>query len=58
MQIKLPLDVYYSKKKKFILNLNNYRNAHYRVLSTAKKIYSEDLVEKIQDYLSLVSQLD
>ena len=49
MQIKLPLDVYYSKKKKFILNLNNYRNAHYRVLSTAKKIYSEDLVEKIQD---------
>ena len=37
------------KEKKFILNLNNYRNAHYRVLSTAKKIYSEDLVEKIQD---------
>ena len=49
MQIKLSLDVYYSKKKKFILNLNNYINAHYRVLSTAKKIYSEDLVEKIQD---------
>jgi hypothetical protein len=46
MQIKLPLDVYYSKKKKFILNLNNYRNAHYRVLSTAKKIYSEDLSRK------------
>ena len=43
MQIKLPLEVYYSKKKKFILNLNNYRNAHYRVLATAKKLYSENL---------------
>ena len=49
MNVKLPLDVYYSKKKKFILNLNNYRNAHYRVLALAKKIYSEDLVTKIQD---------
>ena len=43
MQIELPLEVYYSKKKKFILNLNNYRNAHYRVLATAKKLYSENL---------------
>ena len=43
MQIKLPLEVYYSKNKKFILNLNNYRNAHYRVLATAKKLYSENL---------------
>tara|TARA_R100000458_G_C8259183_1_gene234859 strand:+ start:1175 stop:1555 length:381 start_codon:yes stop_codon:yes gene_type:complete len=49
MEIILPLDVYYSKKKKFILNLNNYRNAHYRVLALAKKIYSENLVTKIQD---------
>ena len=49
MNVKLPLDVYYSKKKKFILNLNNYRIAHYRVLALAKKIYSEDLVTKIQD---------
>ena len=43
MQIKLPLEIYYSKNKKFILNLNNYRNAHYRVLATAKKLYSENL---------------
>ncbi len=45
--IELPLDVYYSKNKKFILNLNNYRNAHYRVLANAKKIYSENLVDRI-----------
>ena len=49
VQIDLPLEVYYSKKKKFILNLNNYRNAHYRVLSTSKRLYSEQLVERIKD---------
>ena len=53
VKIKLSLDVYYSKKKKFILNLNNYRNAHYRVLSIAKKTYSDDLLPDIQD-LSLI----
>ena len=48
--VTLPLEVYYSEKKKFILNLNNYRNAHYRVLSIAKKVYTENLVERIKDY--------
>ena len=48
--VTLPLEVYYSEKKKFILNLNNYRNAHYRVLSIAKKVYTENLVERINDY--------
>ena len=47
MKIELPLEVYYSKNKKFILNLNNYRNAHYRILSSAKKIYAENLVNRI-----------
>ena len=47
MRIDLPLEVCYSKNKKFILNLNNYRNAHYRVLSNSKKIYSENLVSRI-----------
>ncbi len=46
----LPLEVFYSKKKKFILNLNNYRNAHYRVLSIAKKTYSDDRVEMIEKW--------
>jgi hypothetical protein len=49
MILTLPLEVYYSKNKKFILNLNNYRNAHYRILSISKKIYTEDLLERIKD---------
>lgn len=49
----LPLEVYYSKNKKFILNLNNYRNAHYRVLSSAKRIYSENLVAEINEWSSI-----
>jgi len=47
MKIDLPLEVYYTKNKKFILNLNNYRNAHYRILSNAKKIYADNLVARI-----------
>jgi len=50
MKIDLPLEVYYSKKKKFILNLNNYRNAHYRVLSISKRLYSENLVPRLKDF--------
>lgn len=47
MKIDLPLEVYYTKNKKFILNLNNYRNAHYRILSNAKKIYADNLIDRI-----------
>jgi len=47
MKIDLPLEVYYTKNKKFILNLNNYRNAHYRTLASAKKIYADNLVDRI-----------
>ena len=47
MKIDLPLEVYYTKNKKFILNLNNYRNAHYRILSNAKKIYTDNLIDRI-----------
>ena len=50
IQILLPLEVYYSKKKKFILNLNNYRNAHYRVLSIAKKLYTDNLIPRLEDF--------
>ena len=50
MEIDLPLEVYYSKKKKFILNLNNYRNAHYRVLSISKSLYSDNLVPRLKDF--------
>lgn len=38
--IELPLRVFIGgKKKDFILNLNNYRNAHFRVLHKAKENY-------------------
>ena len=50
MEIDLPLEVYYSKKKKFILNLNNYRNAHYRVLSIAKKLYTDNLIPRLEGF--------
>jgi hypothetical protein len=36
----LPLYVQVTKKKSFILNLNNYRNAHFRVLAKAKENYT------------------
>lgn len=38
--ITLPISVFVGKKK-FILNLNNYRNAHYRKLNDSKKAYKE-----------------
>ena len=50
MEIDLPIEVYYSKKKKFILNLNNYRNAHYRVLSISKRLYSDNLVPRLKGF--------
>jgi|TARA_R100000935_G_scaffold52288_1_gene79371 hypothetical protein len=50
LEIDLPLEVFYSKKKKFILNLNNYRNAHYRVLSIAKKLYTDNLIPRLEDF--------
>ena len=45
--IKLPLEVYISSKKKWVLNLNNYRNAHYIVLSKSKTLYADLIRHKI-----------
>lgn len=39
--IELPLSVKVSKNKKFILNLNNYRGAHYQVVTKAKNNYKD-----------------
>ena len=36
-----PLRVSVTKKKFFILNLNNYPNTHYQTLNKAKKTYKE-----------------
>jgi len=58
--ISLPLDVQVSKKKKFILNLNNFRNAHFRTLSKAKNDYT-DVVSKLApkiDYTILKCEIE
>ena len=44
-----PLQIFVGKRK-FILNLNNYRNTHYRVLNNAKvvyKMYMKNQIEKL-----------
>lgn len=42
-----PLRVPQTTSKDFILNLNHYRNAHYRTLNTVKKRYKEIMQEQI-----------
>lgn len=44
MKINLPLHVWVSGNKKFILNLNNYRNAHFQVLNKAKRLYADEVM--------------
>ena len=39
--LTLPLSIKQTAKKKFILNLNTYRNANFRTLNTVKKNYEE-----------------
>lgn len=46
-EVQSPLSVEITKKKKFILNLNNYRNAHYMVLNKAKHIYKETVLSQL-----------
>lgn len=41
---ELPWSVQITKNKKFSLNLNEYRNAHYQVLSKAKRIFNESVI--------------
>ena len=48
IQITAPLSVPTNKSKKFILNLNGYRNAHYHVLNSAKQQYKEELALQLQ----------
>ena len=47
LRIDLPLVVHISKKSKFILNLNNFRNTHYRTLTVAKKKYQAEIIERL-----------
>ena len=42
-----PLFVYTSRKSKFILNINNYRNENYHVLNKAKKEYKYSIESQL-----------
>lgn len=47
--IKSPLNVPLTSKKQFILNLNNYRNLHYRLLNNSKIVYKQLLTPQIEN---------
>ena len=48
MLFKSPLSQQATTRRKFILNLNNYRNTHYRVLNNVKIKYKEFMREQIE----------
>jgi crossover junction endodeoxyribonuclease RusA len=39
--LSLPLSVFVSKRSRFYLNLNKYRNAHFQILNKAKAEFSQ-----------------
>lgn len=47
--IQSPLSVYLSKKRQFILNLNNYRNLYFRLLNQSKINYKEYIKKQIEE---------
>lgn len=49
LKFNLPLEIHISKNKKFILNLNNYRNTHYQSLNKSKVNYSEEVKSILGD---------
>ena len=49
LKLTLPLRIKVSSRKYFILNLNNYRNTHYRVLHVAKKEYAKEVRKILND---------
>ena len=44
LKFSVPLRVQTSKNKSFILNLNNYRGAHHRVLTNAKSNFQDIVI--------------
>lgn len=48
MKFISPLKILKSKVREFILNLNQYRNTHYRVLNTCKINYKEHMKKQIK----------
>jgi hypothetical protein len=54
--ISVPISVPVSKKKRFYLNLNQYRNAHHFTLSKAKTNY-HDIVEPLLKHLPIFDRV-
>lgn len=51
--LESPLFIQLSKNRKFILNLNNYRNMYFRTLNTSKIAYKETMKEQILDQIPI-----
>lgn len=49
--IESPLYIQLSRNKKFILNLNNYRNMYFRTLNNSKIAYKATMKDQILDQL-------
>lgn len=47
-EVSVPISVPISKNKNFSLNLNQYRNAHFRVLTKAKKEFARLVAPKVR----------
>lgn len=47
-KVQSPLSIEITKKKRFTLNLNNYRNASYFLLNTAKKNYKQAVLPQLK----------
>lgn len=45
--LESPLAIKINSKRQFILNLNNYRNAYFRTLNTAKVAYKQAMKDQI-----------
>ena len=58
MRIDLPLEIYYTKNRKFRLNLNQYRNAHYYTLNNAKKTFQNQLIQELKKYKKFNKKVD
>ena len=53
--VNSPLSIPISKNKKFALNLNTYRNAHYAILNKAKRLYEDCMSPKLTSIPKLKS---
>lgn len=53
ISINIPVQVFIPRKtksdKKFIINLNNYRNSHYITLNEAKKLYKKIVESELEN---------